>query len=442
MDNSQQPTESKKHGMADQQLPYLTADLPGIGGRIREQLEDFQVEELPAYAFCGRGTHAIFRVTKTGVPTPVAVQRIARHMGVSPGHIGFAGMKDSQAVTNQWMSLEFAAADQLNRFRDKQVRISDVTFHTNKLRVGHLAGNRFRIRIRGAGPAQLPAAGAILEVLQRRGVPNFFGEQRFGRRGDTGTLGAALVRGDLDEFVKLLLGRAGPGDPPECKAARDAFDAGYLDRALQCWPRQYTDQRRALIAFKRKGDPRGAVAAVDKRMKRLFVSAFQSEIFNAVLCQRLATLDRVQVGDLAQKTDNGAIFPVLDEAAEQPRAERMEISPTGPIPGSRCRLAEGEPGRIEREALAAVRMGVEDFDRVGSLKIKGTRRALRFVLDDARLSAGGDNRGEFLELSFVLPSGCYATVVLREIMKGQTAAPAAAPEAIAPLEDAEEAEEE
>ena len=153
--------------MANDRMPYLTADLPGIGGRIREHLEDFQVEELPAYAFSGRGTHAFFRVTKTGVPTPVAVQRIARHCGVSPGHIGFAGMKDSQAVTSQWMSLEFASADQLARFRDKQVRVSDITFHTNKLRVGHLAGNQFRIRIRGVGEAQLAAAGAILEVLQQ-----------------------------------------------------------------------------------------------------------------------------------------------------------------------------------------------------------------------------------------------------------------------------------
>ena len=90
------------------------------------------------------------------------------------------------------------------RFRDKQVEVSDITFHGNKLRLGHLAGNRFRIRIRGVGEAQLSAAQAVLDVLQRRGVPNFFGEQRFGRRGDTGTLGAAIIRGDLEEFVKAL----------------------------------------------------------------------------------------------------------------------------------------------------------------------------------------------------------------------------------------------
>jgi tRNA pseudouridine13 synthase len=426
---------NRRYNYPMSELPYMTAELPGIGGRIREHLEDFQVEEIPLYPFSGKGTHAYFRVTKTGVPTPVAVQRIARHMGVGTGNVGFAGMKDSQAVTSQWMSIEFAAADQLARFRDKQVSVSDVTSHGNKLRLGHLAGNRFRIRIRGVGEAQLAAARAILDVLQRRGAPNFFGEQRFGRRGDTGTLGAALVRGDINEFVKLLLGRAMPGDPPEIKAARDAFDAGYFDRALHLWPRTYTDQRRALIAYKRKQDPRGAVAAVDRRMKRLYVSAFQSEIFNEILRRRLATFDRALTGDLAQKIDSGGIFPVEDEAVERPRAERFEISPTAPIPGYRCKFATGEPGRIEQEVLGEFGMRMDEFDHVGSLRIKGTRRALRFRLADAHLSAGNDGRSEFLELAFVAPSGCYATVVLREIMKGQTPAGAAA---LAPAEAVEE----
>ena len=406
------------------ELPYLTVELPGIGGRIKVHLEDFQVEEIALYPMAGRGTHAFFLVTKSGVPTPVAVQRIARHCGVAPGQIGVAGMKDSQAVTSQWMSLEFANAEQLARFRDKQVRISDVTWHGNKLRLGHLAGNRFRILVRGVGEAALPAAQAVLDVLQRRGVPNFFGEQRFGMRGDTGTLGAALVRGDLEEFVKLFLGRSMPIDPPDCKAARNAFDAGYMDRALHGWPRHYTEQRRALVAYQRKHSPRAVLGAIDRRLKRLFVSAFQSEVFNEVLIRRLATFDRVLLGDMAQKIDSGGIFPVEDEAAEQPRAERFEISPTGPIPGTRCHFAQGEPGRIEQEALAAVGMRGEDFDRVGSLRLKGARRPLRFRLQDVQLSAGKDARGEFVELAFAAPSGCYATVALREIMK---AAPAAEP---------------
>ncbi|HAU38379.1 MAG TPA: tRNA pseudouridine(13) synthase TruD [Phycisphaerales bacterium] len=398
-------------------LPYLTNHLPGIGGRIKENVEDFRVDEAALYAPCGRGTHAYFRVTKMGVPTPVAVNRIARHMGVRPTDIGVAGLKDAQAVTTQWMSLEHANVDRLRRFRDSQVQVSDITFHGNKLRIGHLAGNRFAIRIRGVGEGKLPAARRVLEALERRGVPNFFGEQRFGARGDTAALGAAMVRNDLDEFVRIFLGRSIPDDPPDCKAARDAFDAGYLDRALQRWPRHYVDPRKALIAYKRRRSPVAALAAIDKRMKRLYVSAFQSEIFNDVLTARLDGLDAVLPGDLAEKTDSGGVFPVEDAAREQPRASAFEISATGPIVGYRCNLAEGEPGRIEREILAKYRVTQEDFTRVDHLRAKGTRRALRFRLGEPNLAAWRDARGEFIEVTFTAPSGCYATVALREIMK-------------------------
>ena len=399
-----------------QDYPYLTGQLPGIGGQIKQRIEDFRVDEIPLYEPCGRGSHAYFKVHKGGVPTPVAVDRIARYMGVRPSEVGFAGLKDSQALTTQMMSIEHAHGDKLERFRDPQVKITDVTFHNNKLRVGHLAGNRFSIRIRGVGPSQMKAAQAVLDVLVRRGVPNYFGEQRFGARGDTGLLGAAIVRGDLEEFTQIFLGRATGEDPPDCKAARDAFDSGYLDRAIQRWPRHYVDQRKALIAYKRRKSGAAVLAAIDKRLKRLFVSAFQSEIFNDVLAGRIDQIDRVQLGDLAQKTDSGGIFPVLDEAVEQPRAASFEISPTGPIVGPRCNFAQGQGGQIELAVLAGYKVRPEAF-RVGSLDSKGGRRALRFQIHEPLLAPGSDQHGSFIQLDFTAPSGCYATVVLREMMK-------------------------
>jgi len=398
-------------------LPYLTRDLPGVGGGIKERLEDFRVEEVPLYEACGEGTHVYVRVTKAGIPTPEAVNRIARQAGVPAREVGFAGLKDARAVTTQRMSIEHVDPARLDGYRDGQMAVEVIGRHTNKLRAGHLRGNGFVIRIRGVGPAQLDAAGAVLEVLRRRGVPNYFGPQRFGARGDTAALGEALIRGDDAEFAATFLGRSLPGDPPDCKAARDAFDTGFLDRALKRWPRHYVNERKAVAAFKRKRRPADVVRGLDRRMKRLYVSAFQSEIFNEVLAERIDTLDRVFDGDLAEKADNGAIFPVEDAAAEQPRAERFEISPTGIVVGFRSRLAGGEPGRIEAAALARHNVSGEDFRRVGPLKPKGTRRALRFALEAPSLAAGADEHGEYVELTFAAPSGCYATVALREIMK-------------------------
>ncbi|MCJ7543944.1 MAG: tRNA pseudouridine(13) synthase TruD, partial [Phycisphaerae bacterium] len=375
-------------------LPYLTAHVPGIGGRIKERLEDFRVEELPLYEPCGEGSHIYFRIVKAGVPTPVALERIARYMGVRPGDIGLAGLKDAQAIATQMLSLEHADPARLAAYRDAQVQVVWTGRHGNKLRPGHLAGNRFVVRIRGAGAGQVAAAESVLEVLKRRGVPNYFGPQRFGARGDTADLGRALVRGELTEFLALYLGRSNPADPPDCRAARDAFDAGFLPRAMQLWPRHYANERRALAAWKRTGKAGPAVAAIDKRMRRLYVSASQSRIFNEVLIRRLDSLDEVWEGDLAEKADNGAGFTVTDPAAEQPRCQRFEISPTGPIVGYRGNLAEGQMGEIEHQVLAAGAVSPEDFRRVGALKVKGGRRALRFALGAPALTAGRDEARE------------------------------------------------
>jgi len=399
------------------QLPYLTSDLPGIGGQAKQRVEDFQVDELPLYEPCGEGTHVYFRVRKRGVPTPAAVDRIARYMGRLPGEIGIAGLKDAHAVTTQMMSLEHADAAKLARYRDGQVEVLATTRHTNKLRPGHLAANRFAIRIRGVGAEQLSGAQAVLDVLIRRGVPNYFGPQRFGARHDTADLGAALVRSDLEEFVAILLGRPKDDDPPDCKAAREAFEAGQFDQALKHWPRHYSNERRALSAYRKRTSARAAAAAVHKRMKRLYTSAFQSALFNEVLAARLEGIDRVEVGDLAQKCDTGGVFRVEDAEAEQPRAERFEISPTGPIFGYRVSLADGEPGKLERAVLARHDLDKEDFRHVGPMKLKGTRRALRFRIESPTLTDGSDSRGSFLELTFTAPSGCYASIVLHEIMK-------------------------
>ena len=398
-------------------VPYLTADLPGIGGQIKQHLEDFVVEELPLYEPSGEGTHVYFRVRKAGIPTPIAVDRLARYMSVRPDEIGFAGLKDAQAITEQTLSLEHADPGRLSAYSDAQMRVLWASRHTNKLRPGHLAGNRFRIRIRRAGGPQLAAAEAILDVLSRRGVPNFFGHQRFGARGDTDRLGELLIRDDLQEFVAAFLGRSGPDDPPECRAARDAFDAGFYGRALDLWPRHYRDQRRALSAYKKKQRPGPAVATIDSRMRRFFVSAFQSTMFNAVLARRLDRLDRVLPGDMAIKHDSGAAFMVEDAAVEQPRADRFEISPSGPIFGYRSTFAEGEPGQIERAVLVEHNMQLEDFRRAGQLKAKGTRRALRWQIREAALTAGTDDHGPYIEFCFLAPAGAYATVAVAEITK-------------------------
>jgi len=413
-------------------LPQLTANLPGVGGRIKQHTDDFRVEEIPLYPASGEGTHIYFTVRKRGIPTPAAVARIAKHMQVEPSEIGIAGLKDAQAVTTQQMSLEHADPKQLAAFRDRQIEILSTARHTNKLRPGHLEANRFTIKVRNPASDALDRARAILDILIRRGVPNYFGPQRFGLRNDTATLGRALVTGDLDEFVAILFGRPIESDPKDCYDARVAFDKGDIKAALAAWPKHYAHPRRALSAYKNANAKRRnerTVYTVDKRMKRLYVSALQSAIFNDVLAARIETLDTVMPGDLAARNGGKAVFTV-EEAPEQleielARAAAFEINPTGPIAGYRSSIATGKPGQIETDALAARNITVEDFRHVDRMKVKGARRALRFKVSDLELTAGTDEISSHLLLKFTAPSGCYATVLLEEMIKSRTSEPGA-----------------
>lgn len=409
-----------------QTLPYFTADLPGIGGRIKCRPEDFRVTELPLYDPSGQGTHIYLGLQKRGLSTPAAIERVARALKVKPHLFGAAGLKDAQALTEQTVSIEHLDEGQLGRlekFEDERVRVIWVSRHGNKIKPGHLAGNRFAIRIRDVGPEQLPACQSVLEVIARRGVPNYFGEQRFGRRGDNDRLGSALVAGDLEGFLRLLLGGPRGEDPPDCRRARELFDAGQFDQALGAWPRQYRNERQALGAWIRThGAAKPAFAAVDKFHKRLVVSAFQSLLFNRVLARRIDQIDTVVAGDLAQKTDTGGVFLVEDEATDKARASAFEISPTGPLFGYRVSLAEGAPGEVERAVLAEVGLTSEDWRKSGAHKVKGMRRALRFGLREAAATAGSDEHGTYIEVCFTAAAGCFATVALREIMKTEVLA--------------------
>jgi tRNA pseudouridine13 synthase len=392
---------------------YLTQDLPGIGGRIKEQVQDFQVEELPLYSPSGEGQHTFFEIRKVGISTFHAVRAIARALGVSPNAIGYAGLKDAQAITCQVLSVEGIPPGVVTALDLPNIRVMWAERHRNRLKIGHLRGNRFTIRVSQVHESALPACQDILDTLSRRGVPNRFGPQRFGQRGDSANLGRAVVQQDAVEFIRAFLGRPHPNESLGVRVAREKFDAGQWMEALNLFPGSMADERRALQALIRaRGDHGQAYAAVPKRLKMFLLSAYQSALFNRVLEARLQTLDRVYVGDLAMKHPGRSVFRVEDEDVEQPRAARFEISPTGPIFGFKMMQALGQQGALEAEILAAEDLTLEDFRVGGGIKAGGERRALRFQVQEPDLWYD-----EGVMLRFSLPRGCYATAVLAEIMK-------------------------
>lgn len=344
-------------------------------GRIKSSPEDFVVHEIPAYEPSGEGMHLFLHVEKRGLTTDAAVRAITRALDIPMRDVGVAGMKDKVALTTQWVSIPVPPKQPDIEARARAlelpgVRVLEAKRHGNKLKTGHLKGNRFELVIRGIPEDRLDEAKAALARIGEEGVPNAFGTQRFGREGDNAERARAWLTGK----------ERAPGDP---------------------------------------------------RLRRLHFSALQSAAFNAVLEARVAdgTWTVPIEGDLLKKEDTGGIFVCTDVQADRERAARGELCPTGPIIGAKMRWPEGEAKALEERIAGPFVEGI-DLERAKSLG-EGTRRALRLrvtdlevgpppslqqVMDSASVVAldESDNReqGAALRVLFVLPKGAYATTVL------------------------------
>lgn len=323
-------------------------------GRYKTRPEDFVVEEVPAYLPSGSGDHVWLWVEKRGLSTMDLLHELADRLDRDEREFGIAGLKDAQAVSRQWVSIERADLRACEGLAGEDFAVLACSRHGNKLRMGHLRGNRFVVTLRGAGAEDLPKAQQNLAELAARGVPNYFGEQRFGKRGANLQKGLDVLAGDARQFA----------------------------------------------------------ARMPRRVFGLVLSAVQSEVFNRVVRARLATLDRFLPGDLAFLHKNGAVFAVEVLDREQARAAQFEISPTGPMPGPEMPQPSGEVAAIEAAAVAELGLDVGAFGRMPYRIARGERRPLRVPLSEpaaALVEAG-------LQLTFGLPRGSYATSVLRELL--------------------------
>ena len=422
-------------------LPHLTRGFPGVGGTIKQRAEDFFVQEIPLYEPGGAGEHVYCEIQKVGLTTFEAVHRIAAALGVHSNDVGYAGLKDARAVSRQVLSVWGTTEEAVMGLHLPGIQVLWAARHGNKLRLGHLAGNRFAIKVRDVNPTDVVKLQQPLAALESRGMPNYFGEQRFGRRGDNDLLGAALVRADDEEVLSLLLGRPDSDvDEGQDHQARALFDRGDLEAAMKAWPRRAGMERRVLHRLIKTGRAGAAVRAVDEKLRRLWVSALQSRLFNEVLARRVNadTFDRLLDGDLAYKHANGACFLVEDAERERPRAEAFEVSPSGPLFGYRMSLPQGEPLKVEQEAFDEFGLKAQDFRSRAIGKVKGARRPLRVKPADVSLAAGVDDHGAHITVAFTLPPGSFATVLLGELMKTETLADTSLGATLEPASPSEE----
>ena len=337
-------------------LPYALPSHSGLPGTLKTAAEHFQVEEIMPYQPCGRGEHVYVTLRRAGWNTTDVARKLGTALEVETADIGWAGLKDRQALTTQTFSLKMPLQTDLPlvaRQLQEQTpfEILSVERHGNKIRTGHVRANRFRILLSGAtNPDHGAAARDLARELCRCGLPNFYGPQRFGR--------------DYSNVVHAFR----------------QFNAGRL-----------------------------------RRKDKFYVSVLQAAAFNIWLAERMAAggFHDIFAGDIAKKTDTGGLF-VADETDDtRQRFRQRELTYTGPIYGYKMMPARQEPGKIE--ISLAEQLGI-DAAALKNLKAAGSRRPALLWIDDIQIETQADG----LVFAFELPSGAYATTLLREFTRSHS----------------------
>ena len=319
---------------------------PLFTGLIRQRPEDFLVDEWLGFEPSGDGEHDLVRIQKTSANTAWVARQLASFAGIPARDVGYCGLKDRHASTTQWFSVRRIGTIDWDAFEAEGVRVLEVLAHRRKLRRGSHRGNAFRIALRPEPDiAPLPLIEERLGEIERRGVPNYFGEQRFGR-------GAS----NIGEAERLFGGQ---------------------------------------------------------RMKRnrrsIALSAARSFLFNAILDRRVrdGSWDRVLPGELVNLDGSRSVFSAGDEDLGD-RLAALDVHPTATLWGCNAPIGRDDVAALEQDVVGKTPVLAEGLERAG---VDAGHRATRLRVQNLDWSVDGS----VLALSFSLPSGAFATAVLREI---------------------------
>lgn len=408
---------------------YVTSQ-KGIGGTIRNQYEDFYVEEIPEIIPDGEGPNVYVWIEKLGRTTLDVVLDIARDLHISRKRMGFAGMKDKKAITRQWICIaNMDSEEQLKQVEALDIYKTDflkVVRGRKKLRMGQLRGNKFGILVKDLDDIEKSAdvANEVLAKLQRTGVPNYFGWQRFGKpRTITHLVGEALVENDLEKAVGVYIGNPQDDESEENQMARQAYDDGNLEESLNLMGKGMRYEKmmiKELIRDSKRGELTdksymNALHALPKPLQRMFVHAYQSYLFNEAVSKRVEMgMNKYIEGDIIIDTEEHIVRDKTPEEFQE-MIDNFEASPTCPLYGTKVPFAGGAVGEMEEDILKNYNITKADFEvpKMPRLGSHGLRRAMRFQVWDA--SAIPTDDGVLCEFS--IDKGSYATAVLREIMK-------------------------
>jgi tRNA pseudouridine13 synthase len=333
---------------------------------------DFTVEEIPLYEFSGEGEHLVLFVRKKDLTTWEMLDILSNHVGIRRRDMGYAGLKDKHAMTMQYISVMAIHEEKLKAFVHEKIKILSSTRHSNKIRVGHLKGNRFNIRLKKVLGVQKDKLDSVLKWIKNNGVPNYFGNQRFGRDGNNWEEGKKLIDGTL----KM-----------RDRKTREFLIGSYQSYLFNAWLVKRMELNLLLEKFRE--------AEVEKLMGldegSLKGTKSQSNFFKLV------------EGDVMMHYPYGRIFSAQDLETESQRFREKDISPAGLLSGKKAKLSEATAGVLEKPFAEEI-------------NLNGTRRYAWIQVTEISKNYVEDKA--HYELSFVLPKGSYATNVL-DVLRGK-----------------------
>jgi tRNA pseudouridine13 synthase len=445
-------------------IDVYATETSGIGGVIRQSVDDFAVEEVLVdgsrakigkasqsqvlMASPSRQRYLLCVLVKRNWDTLIAIKNIAKQLCISQEQISIAGIKDAKAVTAQHITIEHGSMEDISKINVKDIEVYPLGYFREKLSQYYLLGNNFNVGIKAIHHSESTIkkriAGIVKELKVAGGLPNFFGHQRFGTtRPITHLVGKAIVKGDFEGAGMLFLAQPSAHEHPSSRKARRELQSKQdFNQALQNFPKQLRYERLMLSHLVEKpGDFIGAFKRLPIRLQELFVQAYQSYLFNRFLSERIRNgfpLNTAEVGDYIVNVERSGVpmtktgrVASADALAETNESIKMgKIQVTLPLVGIKQRPSQGTMGQIQRQILEAEGVKTENFriDAIPEISGRGQLRTVTAPIESFELrgaSASADRpRERQAELEFMLLRGSYATVLLREIMKPRNPASA------------------
>jgi len=336
---------------------------------------DFGVEEVPLYDFSGSGEHLVLKIRKKDMTTWELIQKISEYIGCKVRDIGYAGLKDKDGITTQFICIHKRYKDKINAFQNNNVKILETTYHNNKLKIGHLKGNKFFIRFKKVLPLDAKKIENVLKTIEEKGMPNYFGYQRFGRDKNNYTIGKDIL------FSKANI---------KNKKKRDFFISAYQSHIFNLWLSKRVEISKLFESFEQK------------ELENLFI--YPKTLIKNI--KKQPNFFKILPGDILHHYPYGKAFECLDIDIEAKRFVKKDITVTGILPGKKTKFATEEAGLLEKEFIS-------ECEEVLS-KMNGSRR-FAWIFPEI-LDYRYKKEEAWFEFSFFLPKGSYATVLIEEIL--------------------------